>query len=376
MTQVYSADDFRHMARALQLARQGWFSTHPNPRVGCVLVKNGKVIGEGFHRKAGELHAERNAINNATESTHGATAYVTLEPCCHHGRTPPCTEGLIEAGVSRVVIGMQDPNPLVAGKGIEVLKAAGIDVQSGLLQDQASALNPGFIKRMQHGLPLVRCKMAASLDGRTAMANGESVWISSQQSRRDVQFLRAQSSAIVTGVGTVLADDPSMNVRLTGDDLKMDSDLAVLQPARVILDAALNTPPTAKILNLPGEVILFCQPEALSDANKYTQENVSVIAVAAEQGNLDLRAVLKHLAERQINEVLLETGATLAGAMLSAGLIDEMVIYQAPHLMGDAARGLFHLPGMESMSERIPLKLVDSRRIGDDTRITLTVNSD
>ena len=370
----FSADDYRYMARAIQLAKQGWYTTHPNPRVGCILVKQNQIIGEGYHRKAGELHAERNALVNATSPVDGATAYVTLEPCCHHGKTPPCSEALIEAGISRVVIAMQDPNPLVAGKGIELLKQAGIDVQSGLLSDQAMLLNRGFIKRMKQGMPFVRCKMAASLDGRTAMASGESVWISSEHSRHDVQLLRAESSAIMTGVATVLADEPSMNVRLSKDDLSLDADLSVLQPPRVILDANLQTPADAKILNLPGEVILFCQQQAFAKASQYKQSNVSVIAVDAENNRLNLNQVLSKLADLQINDVLLESGATLAGAMLSEGFIDEMVVYQAPHLMGDAARGLFHLPALAKMSERVQLTVTDSRRIGPDFKITCSVS--
>jgi len=370
----FSADDYRYMASALQLARKGWYSTHPNPRVGCVLVKDDRIIAEGYHRKAGELHAERNALIHATEDPEGSTAYVTLEPCCHHGKTPPCTDALIDAGVSRVVIAMQDPNPLVAGKGIQVLSEAGIEVQSGLLADQASLLNRGFIKRMSQGVPFVRCKMAASLDGRTAMASGESVWISSEQSRRDVQLLRAESSAIMTGVATVLADEPSMNVRLSQAALSLDADLTVIQPVRVILDADLQTPTDAKILNLAGEVVLFCQQRALEKANQYTQKQVRVFAVDAEDNRLNLEQVLRKLAELQINEVLLESGSTLAGAMLSEGFIDEIIVYQAPHLMGDAARGLFHLPGMEKMSERIQLVMTDSRKIGQDFKITLNVS--
>ncbi len=365
------------MARALQLARKGWYSTHPNPRVGCVLVKHDKVIGEGYHRKAGELHAERIALANTSQSPKDATAYVTLEPCCHHGKTPPCTESLIEAGIRRVVIAMQDPNPLVAGKGIATLEAAGIQVHCGLLGEQAKALNPGFIKRMQSNIPFVRCKMASSLDGRTAMASGESVWISSKQSRRNVQFLRAASSAVMTGVGTVLADNPSMNVRLAAEDLSLDNDLPVLQPLRVILDAELQTPVSATILNSPGDVILFCQSGAMVKATQYNQQNVSVFAVdTVENGFLNLQQVLERLAQMQINEVLLETGATLAGAMLKDGLVDEIVIYQASHLMGDSARGLFHLPGIENMADRISLMVTDSRRMGEDCRITLIAKSD
>lgn len=361
------------MAKAIQLAKKGWYTTHPNPRVGCVIVKNGQIIGEGFHRKAGELHAERNALANCSEEPVGATAYVTLEPCCHHGKTPPCTDGLIEAGIAEVVIAMQDPNPLVAGEGIEKLENAGIAVRSGLLEQQAIALNRGFIKRMSDKRPFVRCKLACSLDGRTAMASGESVWISSEHSRRDVQFLRAESSAIITGVGTVLADDPSMNVRLNNKDLSLDDDLEVLQPLRVILDAKLQTPVDAKILALYAEVIIFCSELAVSNATKYSRENVSVIAVESNGEQLNLEQVLRILAEKQINEVLLETGAILAGSAIQAGLVDELIVYQAPHLMGHEARALVNLPGLATMSDRISLKLIDERRIGSDTKVIFTM---
>lgn len=366
------------MSRALQLARKGWFTTHPNPRVGCVLVKNERVIGEGYHRKAGEPHAERNALaaareNPITQDTTGATAYVTLEPCCHHGKTPPCSNALIEAGVERVVIAMCDPNPLVAGKGIKQLKEAGLTVETGLLESQAELLNKGFNKRMRAKLPMVRCKLASSVDGRTAMASGESVWISSDQSRRDVQFLRAEASAIVTGVGTILHDDPSLNVRLTAQDLGHDNDLDVRQPLRVILDAYLQTPVDARILNIPGDVLLFCDAEHLEQAEKYTQQNVSVTAVDSVDERLDLKKVMHKLAEMQINEVLLETGATLAGHAVQQGLVDELVIYQAPHLMGHNARALLVLPWLEAMSERIELTRIDERQVGNDRKITFTI---
>ncbi len=370
----FSADDYRYMARAIQLAKKGWYSTHPNPRVGCVIVKNGKIIGQGFHRKAGELHAERNALANCTESPSGATAYVTLEPCCHHGKTPPCTEALIEAKIAEVVIALQDPNPLVAGQGIERLEKAGIRVRTGLLEPQSADLNRGFIKRMSEKRPFVRCKLACSLDGRTAMASGESIWISSEYSRRDVQFLRAASSAIITGVGTVLADNPSLNVRLNQQDLSLDGDLDVLQPLRVILDPKLQTPVDSKILSLTGEVIIFCADRAVADAAKYPQDNVLVMAVESNDDLLDLGQVLRALAEKQVNEVLLETGATLAGSAIQAGLVDELIVYQAPHLMGHEARGLLNLPGLVSMSDRISLHLSDERRIGKDRRLVFTLD--
>ena len=367
----FSAADYSHMARALQLAKKGWFSTHPNPRVGCVIVKDSSIIAEGFHRRAGEPHAERMALANANDSVVGATAYVTLEPCCHFGKTPPCTEGLIEAGIAEVVIAMQDPNPLVAGKGIARLNEAGIKARVGLLEQQAQALNPGFIKRMREQRPYVRCKLASSLDGRTAMASGESVWISSEQSRRDVQFLRAESSAIITGIGTVVEDDPSMNVRLDGKDLGLDDDLTLLQPLRVILDSRLQTSPAAKILNQPGDVMIVYD-KSLVSSQQYPA-NVEIIGLDAKGKELDLKQVLKLLAERQINEALVESGATLAGGFLQAGLLDEIILYQAPHVMGDGARGLFHLPGLDKMSDRIELTETDRRMIGKDVRVTFEV---
>ena len=368
----FSADDYRYMARALKLAEKGRYTTHPNPRVGCVLVKNHRIIGEGYHRKAGEAHAERLAIANASENPEGATAYVTLEPCCHHGKTPPCTDALIEAKLSRVVVAMQDPNSLVAGKGLDLLRQAGVTVAAGLLEEQAVLLNPGFIKRMSHGLPFVRCKLASSIDGKTAMASGESVWITSEASRRDVQLLRAQSSAIMTGSGTVSHDNPSLNVRLNAEDLQIDSDLPVHQPVRVILDTTLQTPTDAKIFKQPGQVLLYCGIESQADSSKYNDSKVTVVPVDLHNHKLAIEQVLKDLAERQINEVLLETGATLAGAAIKAGLIDELIVYQAACLMGHEARSLAVLPGIESMSDKINLRLVDHRRVGPDQRLTFS----
>ncbi len=362
--------DHRYMARAIKLARQGLYTTHPNPRVGCVLVKQGEVVGEGYHRRAGEPHAERHALAMAGDASRGATAYVTLEPCCHHGRTPPCTDGLIESGVSRVVVAMQDPNPLVAGQGLAALAAAGIEVSSGVMQAQAEALNPGFIKRMGQGQPYVRCKLAMSLDGRTAMASGESKWISSGASRQDVHRLRARSSAIVTGVGTVLADDPSLDVRLTPAELGLEAGLMVPHPVRVVLDPELATPASARMLSLPGPTLIISRDDDPVKAVELETAGAQVMSVAASGANLDLHEVLRLLAGQEINEVLLECGATLAGAMLRAGLIDELIVYLAPHLMGDAARGLFHLPGLDKMADRLTLEFTDLRRVGPDIRIT------
>jgi diaminohydroxyphosphoribosylaminopyrimidine deaminase / 5-amino-6-(5-phosphoribosylamino)uracil reductase len=362
--------DHRHMARAIQLARKGLYTTHPNPRVGCVLVRQGEVVGEGYHRRAGEPHAERNALAQAGERARGATAYVTLEPCCHHGRTPPCTDGLIEAGIKRVVAAMPDPNPQVAGQGFAQLRKAGISVEEGVMRAQAEALNPGFIKRMRKGLPYVRCKLAMSLDGRTAMASGESQWITSCAAREDVHRLRARSAAILTGFGTLQTDDPSMNVRLSPSDLGLDSDLHTPQPLRVVLDPQLMTPSSAKMLSLPGPVLIVCSDEVRLDAAPLESAGAQVVTRPADGDRLDLRQVMAYLASQEINEVLLETGAVLAGAMMAEGLIDELVIYLAPHLMGNSARGLFNLPAIELMSQRLPLKITDLRQVGEDIRIT------
>lgn len=373
MSAAFSAADHAHMARALQLARLGCYTTHPNPRVGCVLVRDGRVIGEGFHRRAGEPHAERMAIADAGGIAVGATAYVTLEPCCHHGRTPPCTEGLLDAGVSRVVAAMVDPNPLVAGKGLAQLRDAGVEVASGLLEADARALNPGFIKRMAEGLPFVRLKLAMSLDGRTAMASGESQWITGAAARRDVQRLRAASSAIVTGIGTLLADDPSMNVRLRAAELPgVGSDDLLLQPLRVVLDSNARMPVSARMLGLPGvTLVMVADDVGEMQLARLRQAGAQIQRVPrAGQGGLQWIPVLRGLAARGVNEVLLECGATLAGSALQAGVVDELLVYLAPHLMGSAARGLVDLFGVERMDQRLSLQLLDVRQVGDDLRLT------
>lgn len=365
-----SALDQRFMARAIQLARRGWYSTHPNPRVGCLIVKQGEVIAEGYHRRAGEPHAERNALAKAGVAASGATAYVTLEPCCHQGRTPPCTEALIESGVKRVVVGMPDPNPLVAGQGLELLRQAGIQVTEGVMRSQVEALNPGFIKRMIHGLPYIRCKMAMSLDGRTAMADGESQWITSPAARVDVQRLRAQSAAILTGVGTLLADDPSMNVRLSAMELGLEEGVPIPHPVRVVLDPELATPGDAKMLGLPGPTLIICSDEQPVHGAALEAAGAQIVRLPGDKQRLDLHQVIRFLGEQEINEVLLESGATLAGAMLEQGLVDELIIYQAPHLMGNKGRGLFLLPGIARMADRIALQVTDLRQVGTDIRIT------
>lgn len=365
-----SAFDQGYMARAVQLAKRGWYSTHPNPRVGCLIVKDGEIIAEGYHRRAGEPHAERNALAAAGAAARGATLYVTLEPCCHQGRTPPCTDALIESGVKRVVVAMSDPNPLVAGRGMEQLREAGIQVTEGVMRSQAEALNTGFIKRMTHGRPLVRCKMAMSLDGRTAMADGESQWITSPAARADVQRLRAQSAAILTGVGTLLADDPAMNVRLSGRELGLEQDAPVPHPVRVVLDPELATPVDAKMLGLPGPTLIICSDEQPLHGAPLESAGAQIVRLPGDEQGLDLQQVARYLGEQEINEVLLESGATLAGAMLEQGLVDELIVYQAPHLMGSEGRGLFQLPGISRMADRIPLQVTDVRQIGPDIRIT------
>ncbi|MCB2261439.1 MAG: bifunctional diaminohydroxyphosphoribosylaminopyrimidine deaminase/5-amino-6-(5-phosphoribosylamino)uracil reductase RibD [Candidatus Thiosymbion ectosymbiont of Robbea hypermnestra] len=360
------------MARALRLARLGLFTTDPNPRVGCVLVRAGEIVGEGYHRRAGAPHAERLALAAAGERATGATAYVTLEPCCHQGRTPPCTDALLGAGVRRVVAAMADPNPLVAGRGLESLKAAGVAVRVGVLEAEARALNPGFIKRMRRGLPFVRCKLAASLDGRTAMTDGESKWITSAAARRDVQFLRARSSAILTGSGTLLADDPILNVRLTAEELPgLEPGEPVRQPLRVLVDSRLRTPTNARLLGQPGGATLIAGSEPTSTAGRRLEAaGAEIYPCAGRAGRVDLESLLRYLARREINEVQVEAGPTLSGALLRAGLVDELVLYLAPHLMGDAARGLFRLPGLTRMRDRIGLDIRDLRLVGPDLRIT------
>ena len=355
-------DDYRHMARALILARRGLYSTDPNPRVGCVLVRDGAVVGEGWHERAGEAHAEVLALEAAADQARGATAYVTLEPCCHHGRTPPCTDALLHAGVNRVVAAMADPNPQVAGKGLQQLRDAGIAVDCGLLEAEARALNPGFIQRMTQRRPFVRLKLAMSLDGRTALASGESQWLTSAAARQDVQHLRARSSTILSGIGTLLADDPSLNVRLPE---------VHRQPLRVILDSALRTPPTAKTLSLPGAVLIFTAATDTTLQAPLRQAGAELAITPRTEGGLDLHFIMAELARRECNEIQVECGPTLAGALLQAGLVDELVIYMAPILLGDQARGLFQLPILTQMRERKVLEVVETRAVGTDWRLRL-----
>lgn len=362
----FTPHDSEMMRRALWLAERGLYTTDPNPRVGCVLVRAGEIVGEGWHAVAGGPHAEIVALQQAGERARGATAYVTLEPCCHHGKTPPCSEALIAAGVVRVVAAMEDPNPLVAGQGLAQLRAAGIATATGLLAAQAEALNPGFVQRMRIGRPFIRCKLAMSLDGRTAMASGESQWITGPAAREDVHRLRARSSAIMSGIGTVLKDDPSLTVRLEGD-------VAVKQPLRIVLDPHLSTPEQARFLQQPGEslIVTACTEEAVQQ--RLRQAGAEVLCLPNGHDAVDLVALMRVLAERGINEILMETGAILSGAVLHAGMIDELIVYMAPKLMGDKARGLFHTPGLDLLADAVALEIQDIRAVGDDWRITAKI---
>jgi diaminohydroxyphosphoribosylaminopyrimidine deaminase/5-amino-6-(5-phosphoribosylamino)uracil reductase len=373
MSTSFSAADHEFMVRALHLAERGLYTTDPNPRVGCVLVRDGRVVGEGWHRRAGEPHAERNALAAAGDAARGATAYVTLEPCSHHGRTPPCAQGLIDAGVRRVVAAMPDPNPLVAGDGLAMLRESGVETLVGLLEADADALNPGFLQRMRHAVPYVRCKLGMSLDGRTAMASGESQWITTEAARRDVQLLRARSSAVLTGIGTVLADDPSMNVRLSPDELfGVDRDDFLHQPLRVVLDTRLRMPPRARMLGLPGKTLIVCGQAASAETEDELQAaGAEILRLPQLGGRMDLSGLLRALAARAVNELLIEAGSMLAGSVLQAGLVDELIVYMAPNLMGDAARGLVSLPGLERLADRVDLEFRDVRRVGRDLRIQL-----
>ncbi|GHE20404.1 riboflavin biosynthesis protein RibD [Halomonas urumqiensis] len=360
------------MARALELARRGRYTTHPNPRVGCVLVKHDRVVGEGWHERAGEPHAEVHALRQAAGNARGATAYVTLEPCSHQGRTGPCAVALIEAGVGKVEVAMADPNPAVAGRGIAMLRDAGIEVALGLLEDQARELNPGFIMRMDHGRPYVRLKMAMSLDGRTAMRSGESQWITGPEARREVQRLRARASAVMTGVESVIFDNSRLTVRPDQLALPDAEAIAARQPLRVVVDTRLRLPQAAACLREPGRTLAVAGLGVDEEHRQRLEEaGAEVLEMPiGEQGRVDLHALLTHLADvEQINDVLLETGATLAGAMLDAGLVDEMHFFMAPTLLGGEARPMFELPGLATMDQQRPLDILDIRAVGRDWRI-------
>lgn len=359
----------QYMQLAIRLAKRGLYTTDPNPRVACVIVKDDEVVGQGWHQRYGQAHAEVLAIEDAGSKAKGATAYVTLEPCNHTGKTPPCVDALIEAGITEVIVAMQDPNPLVSGEGLVRLRASGINVSCGLLESQAKALNPGFIKRMETGLPYVRVKLAMSLDGRTAMASGESLWITGEAARADVQKLRARASVIMTGINTVLTDDPSLNVRLSAQDLGIEG--VVNQPLRVVLDSHSQFPDDAKMRACDGDIIVYTAE--IDDVSKKDQQQRQCQFISIEKSGkgLDLVKVLKDLAGREANEIHIEAGSTLCGAMLEQQLVDEIVIYMAPHIMGNGARGLFALPGLTQMKDKINMAIKDVRKVGQDMRITM-----
>lgn len=357
-----------YMSHAIRLAKKGWYTARPNPRVGCVIVNHGDIVGEGFHRKAGEPHAEAHALAATGDAAKHAVVYVTLEPCAHHGRTPPCADTLVKAGVSCAVIGMTDPNPQVSGLGMQRLRDAGIDVIGDVLRADAEALNRGFIKRMQTGLPYVRIKTAISLDGRTALATGESRWITGSQARADVHRLRAESGAILTGMGTVSMDDPSLTFRTDEyHSLKMELPEGVRQPLRVVCDSKGQLSPDARIL---GSDALIVTTEQNANTDSLQQAGVEVLVMEPERQQVPLKALLMELGRREINDVMVEAGAGLTGALLAAKLVDELVIYMAPHLMGDTARGMASMPGINNMADRLSLQIDDIRAIGKDWRIT------
>ena len=352
------------MASAIQLAKRGCYTTDPNPRVGCVLVRSGVIIAEGWHAWAGQGHAEIEALAK-TNGAFASTAYITLEPCSHHGQTPPCCDALIKEGVERVVTAMQDPNPQVAGTGLARLRAAGVKVECGVQEEDARALNPGFIKRMETGLPYVTSKIAMSLDGRTAMASGESKWITSTAARDDVHRMRAASSAILTGINTVLTDDPRLNARL-------NEDADVLQPVRIVLDSTLKMPVTAKMVELPGSCFVLTCVSNSAKQQQLERAGFQVFQLpAGVDGRINLHEVLCFLGNQNINEVLIEAGAVLNGALLENNLVDQWVLYMAPTIFGDEGQGLFRLPGLRTMADKKQLVIVDIRKIGPDLRLKL-----
>jgi diaminohydroxyphosphoribosylaminopyrimidine deaminase / 5-amino-6-(5-phosphoribosylamino)uracil reductase len=358
---MFTHSDHNFMTRALRLAELGLYSTMPNPRVGCVIVKDGVIVGEGAHLKAGEPHAEVLALRQAGEKANGATVYVTLEPCSHHGRTPPCADALVHASVTKVISAMRDPNPLVAGQGLARLSEQGIETQAGLMQAQAEALNPGFISRMTRGMPFVRSKIAASLDGKTALSNGKSQWITGDAARLDVQHWRARSCAIMTGVGTVLSDNPSLTVREIGLER---------QPLRIVVDSHLRTPLNSKILQNGRTLVAFAF-NSEEKAEALFEMGVELLCIPDAQGKVCLETLLCHLASNEINEVLVEGGEGLNGALLAQKLIDELVVYYAPKIMGSDAKGMFAMPSLSNMNQAISLQILDVRQFGADIRLRL-----
>jgi diaminohydroxyphosphoribosylaminopyrimidine deaminase/5-amino-6-(5-phosphoribosylamino)uracil reductase len=356
---MIEAFDREHLWNALQLAERGLYTTTPNPRVGCILVRNGEVVGEGWHERAGEAHAEVMALREAGDRARGATAYVTLEPCSHHGRTPPCADALIEAGVRRVVAAMQDPNPRVSGQGLERLRAAGIEVDCGALEGEARDLNIGFVRRMQFGSPWVRMKIAATLDGKTALENGVSQWITGPQARRDGHAWRARACALLTGIGTVKEDDPLLTVR----DVPTSR-----QPPRIVVDSRMEIDLEAKILS-QGKVLLFAARDDADKRRQLEDRGVEVLLLPDASGKVDLRQLIVECARREFNELHIEAGFKLNGSLMREGLIDELVLYLAPSIVGDRARGMFALPALDTLAGKTELALYDLCRVGDDVRI-------
>ena len=369
MNEPFSLQDVAFMQLALDLAKQGEFTTTPNPSVGCVLVKDGKVVGKGFHAKAGEPHAEVMALREAGENARGATVYVTLEPCSHFGRTPPCAKGLVEAGVSKVIAAMCDPNPQVAGKGLQILSDAGIQSAVGLLEENAEQLNKGFLKRMRTGKPFVQLKLAMSIDGKTAMASGESKWITGAQARADVQQYRAKASAILSTSQTVLADDPSLNVRWEELPLDVKAGYAqekLRQPVRVILDSNHKVRSDFKVFLTESPVWLVGEEDySLTDFPLFTD----YLKLDRNQGETRLQALMAELGKRQINTLWVEAGATLAGALITENLVDELIIYMASKLLGDQARDLCHLPNLTQLADAPLWQLQSCEPIGDDLKL-------
>jgi diaminohydroxyphosphoribosylaminopyrimidine deaminase / 5-amino-6-(5-phosphoribosylamino)uracil reductase len=360
---MFTQADYEYMSLALRLAEQGLYTTTPNPRVGCIIVNHGQIIGQGAHLKAGEAHAEIMALQDAEVNfpnlIQGADVYVTLEPCSHFGKTPPCAEALIKAGVKRVIAAMQDPNPQVVGNGLARLAAAGIKTEYGLMEVQAKELNAGFISRMIKSRPFVRVKIAASLDGKTALANGESKWITGETARQDVQHWRARSCAILTGIETVLADDPQMNVRHIPQ---------ARQPLRVVVDSQLRISPNAKIIE-GGNTLIAYVLDAEKKAEALNEAGAALLHLSSTDGKVCLKQLLSHLAESDMNEVMVEAGQTLNGALLALNLVDEFVFYYAPSLLGSEARSMFSIPALDAMKDKVELNVLDVRQFGQDIRI-------
>jgi diaminohydroxyphosphoribosylaminopyrimidine deaminase/5-amino-6-(5-phosphoribosylamino)uracil reductase len=367
----FSLQDHQFMQRAIYLAKRGHFTTSPNPRVGCVIVLNGEVVGEGFHKKAGQGHAEVYALKQAGSKAKGATAYITLEPCSHFGLTPPCAEALIKAKVGHVIAAMVDPDPRVSGRGLERLANGGITTEFGLLEQDARALNPGFIKLMTTKLPYVRCKLAASLDGKTAMASGESQWITSTEARSDVQRLRAQSCGVICGAGSVIFDDAKMTVRwnVLGELKNTYAESDIRQPVRIIIDGKNRLTPDLAIFKTTSKILLIRHTIENNQAWPHFVEQVT-IAKTAESEHIDLRLLLAYLAQQGLNDILIESGAELAGAFISANLVDELVLYQAPKLLGSDGKGLVNMPTILQLSDAKSVDIDDIRMVGKDIRIT------